>query len=313
MSDVIHVAVGVIVGADQKILISRRSPDAHQGDLWEFPGGKLENDETVLVALQRELQEELGIDIDPDQCYPLKKILHHYHDRSILLDIWRVDSFRGEPSGREQQDVKWQSVDALDQQDFPAANRAIISALQLPSILAITGECAGREEFRARFSALLAKGIKLIQFRQPILAGAELLEWVSDAAQLCRENNARFQLNGSVEEFNQLNAHGLHVNATLLLELESRPVSGESLFSASCHNLVELLKAEQLGADFVLLSPIKTTRSHPHAQPLGWEQFKALASQVSIPVYALGGMTPEDLEPARKAGGHGIAAISAVW
>ena len=313
MSDVIHVAVGVVVGADQKILIARRPPDVHQGNLWEFPGGKLEIGETVLAALQRELHEELDIGIDPDHCYPMKKILHRYGDRSVLLDTWRVDRFRGEPRGRENQEVMWQSVDALDPRNFPAANREIISALRLPLKLAITGRCENREDFRERIAALVARGIRFIQFRQPNLTGAEFLEWANDAVQLCRENDARLLLNGSLEEFNQLDAHGLHVNSAKLIELESRPVSKESLFSASCHTLAELFKAERLGADFALLSPIKATSSHPHAQPLGWEQFRTLASQVSVPVYALGGMLPGDLATARSKGGHGIAAISAFW
>jgi len=313
VSDAIHVAVGVIVGADEKILIARRPPDVHQGDLWEFPGGKLEPDEPVLMALQRELREELGIEIEPDHCFPLKKILHRYNDRSVLLDTWRVDRFQGEPTGREQQEVMWQSIEALNPQDFPAGNREIISALQLPTVLAITGHCESRAEFRDRIAALLARGVRLIQFRQPALAGAEFFEWANDALQLCRANNAWLLIIGSPEEFNQLNADGLHVNAPRLRDLESRPVSKESLFGASCHNLAELVKAEQLGADFALLSPVNTTPSHPRAEPLGWEQFRFLASQVSIPVYALGGMMPDDLATARREGGHGIAAISAFW
>ena len=157
MPDVIHVAVGVILGADRQILIARRPPDAHQGNLWEFPGGKLESGESVLVALQRELREELGIDIDPNYCFPLKKILHHYGDRAVLLDIWRVDRFSGEPHGRENQQVAWQSIDRLDPIEFPAANQAIIDALQLPSVVAITASCESREECRKKISALLAK------------------------------------------------------------------------------------------------------------------------------------------------------------
>jgi 8-oxo-dGTP diphosphatase len=313
MSEFIHVAVGVIVGADQKVLIARRPPDAHQGDLWEFPGGKLEAGESVIAALRRELQEELDIDIDTHRCFPLKKISHHYGDRSVLLDVWRVDSFRGKPRGRELQEIMWQSADMLDPRDFPLANHDIIKALKLPRVLAITGICCNWTECREKIVNLLATGITLVQFRQPQLTESEFLGWADAAAQLCRKNGARLLVNCSTDVYRQIDAHGLHINAATLGRLDSRPVSRSGLFSAACHTLSELTKAEQLGADFALLSPVAPTSSHPEARPLGWQQFRTLASQVSIPVYALGGMTPEDLPDALAEGAHGIAAISALW
>jgi 8-oxo-dGTP diphosphatase len=313
MSELIHVAVGVIVDVDQNVLIARRPPDVHQGGLWEFPGGKLEDGESVIAALRRELREELDIDIVTDRCFPLKKICHHYGDRSVLLDIWRVDSFRGEPRGREQQEIMWQSTEVLDPRDFPVANHGIIRVLKLPRILGITGTCSSWNECREKIEHLFARGITLIQFRQPQLPESEFLDWADAAVQLCRENDACLLVNCSPDVGRQLDAHGLHVNAATLGKLEHRPVSKANLFSASCHNLSELSKAEQLGVDFALLSPVAATSSHPEAKPLGWQQFRSLSSQVSIPVYALGGMTQGDLAKALEEGAHGIAAITAVW
>jgi 8-oxo-dGTP diphosphatase len=83
--------------------------------------------------------------------------------------------------------------------------------------------------------------------------------------------------------------------------------------AASCHNAAELTHAQQIGVDFAVLSPVRETASHPDAVPLGWERFAALLEAADFPVYALGGMQPGDLAPARDAGAQGLAMISAVW
>ena len=83
---IVHVAVGVIVDANQHILIALRPDNVHQGGLWEFPGGKVERNETVESALDRELFEELGLRVV--SCEQLVKIQHDYTDKSVLLDVW---------------------------------------------------------------------------------------------------------------------------------------------------------------------------------------------------------------------------------
>jgi len=103
----VHVAVGVIVNSLGDILIARRANDAHQGGLWEFPGGKVEAGETVSQALTRELHEELGIDIDAASCRSLIEINHDYADKTVFLDVWLVTRFRGEAVGREGQPLRW--------------------------------------------------------------------------------------------------------------------------------------------------------------------------------------------------------------
>ena len=87
-SRVVHVAVGVIVDKNENILIAKRADTAHQGGLWEFPGGKVEQGENIFAALKRELQEELAIEITATQ--PLIKIRHDYGDKIVLLDVHKV-------------------------------------------------------------------------------------------------------------------------------------------------------------------------------------------------------------------------------
>lgn len=124
----IHVAVGVIVDRERKILIARRHQDQHQGGLWEFPGGKVGVGETVQEALKRELLEEVNLTVR--ECAGMLRIPHDYGDKTVLLDVWYVNVFSGQAVGREGQPVKWVSIDALDQFDFPAANQPILSAIK---------------------------------------------------------------------------------------------------------------------------------------------------------------------------------------
>ena len=123
----IHVAVAVIV-RQQQLLIALRKPDQHLGGLWEFPGGKVELDETVLNALVREIDEELGIHIEDSQAF--LKFEHDYPDKEVLLDVHWVEQFNGEPVGKEGQKIKWCHVADLDQHAFPDGSLPIIAELK---------------------------------------------------------------------------------------------------------------------------------------------------------------------------------------
>lgn len=124
----LHVAVGVVLNPDRKILITRRSPDAHQGGLWEFPGGKVEAGESLSVALARELREELGIEIG--RISPLLQVRHDYADKSVLLDVHVVWEFTGTARGLERQPLAWVSCAELADYAFPAANDPIVTAVR---------------------------------------------------------------------------------------------------------------------------------------------------------------------------------------
>lgn len=124
----VHVAVGVVIDAEQRILVARRAEHLHQGGLWEFPGGKVEAGETVSDALRRELREELAIEVARAQ--PLLTVEHDYSDKAVLLDVWCVESFSGEPHGREGQPLRWVAAAELAGLAFPAANRPIVAAVQ---------------------------------------------------------------------------------------------------------------------------------------------------------------------------------------
>ena len=124
----VHVAVGVILDKDDRILLSRRADDAHQGGLWEFPGGKVEAGETLFEALARELFEELHIIIEASE--PLIEVVHDYSDKAVFLDVHVVREFSGEPQGREGQPLAWATSTELADYAFPAANEPIVEAVR---------------------------------------------------------------------------------------------------------------------------------------------------------------------------------------
>lgn len=123
----LHVAVGIIQ-RQQQVLLALRHNSQHQGGKWEFPGGKLEQGETVEAALKRELQEELAIQVTT--CQPFMLLEHNYPERTVLLDIWLVSAFEGEPEGLEGQPLQWQDIANLHTLTFPDANQPIVARLQ---------------------------------------------------------------------------------------------------------------------------------------------------------------------------------------
>ena len=122
----VHVAVGVILDRRNRVLLTRRAAGAHQGGLWEFPGGKVESGETVQQALARELREELGIEIG--RTSSLLEVSHDYGDKAVLLDVHLVLEFTWQARGLEGQPLEWVPAPRLPEYEFPAANVPIVEA-----------------------------------------------------------------------------------------------------------------------------------------------------------------------------------------
>jgi len=105
----------------------------------------------------------------------------------------------------------------------------------------------------------------------------------------------------------------VRLSSRRLMAMQERPLPRPFQVAASCHDLAELEQASRIGADFVVLSPVLATASHPQTAPLGWERFLDMRMQSDMPAYALGGMQPEHLSMARIVGAQGIAMIRGLW
>jgi 8-oxo-dGTP diphosphatase len=308
---VLRVVAAAIRRDDGALLLSVRPAHTAHGGLWEFPGGKLESRERPIDGLARELAEELGITID--SATPLISVRHRYPANVVELMVFEVRAWQGEAHGREGQRIEWVSRHALADLEFPAANLPVTTAVSLPRVVLITPDLGVDEAaFLARLEACVAAGVEMVQLR--IRAAAALRQRVVVAARtVCARHGARLMLNGAPHEAREFGADGVHLNRQRLFEYEQRPVAKDILLSAACHDARELAQAERIGVDFVYLSPVAATASHPGAQVLGWAALRSLCATTRLPVYALGGMTPRALPRAVRAGCQGIAMLSGLW
>ena len=303
---VVDVAAAVIERPDGSFLLAQRPAGKVYAGWWEFPGGKVEAGEPPERALARELHEELGIEVRT--AYPWVTRVHVYAHATVRLNFYRVTAWAGEPQPRENQAIAWQRLDAPMAAPMLPANAPVLASLALPLEYAITdAQTLGAAELLARVEARMKGGLRLVQVRDK--GNWERSRLIFAITSMARQYGAKVLVNGGPA------ADGIHYSAEQLLTLRARPQGGPNctLVAASCHTVEELGHAMAIGLDFVVLGPVKPTPSHPGAATLGWEGFRQIAEGASIPVYAIGGLTPQDLEDARRAGAHGLAMIRGSW
>ncbi|PKM02031.1 MAG: DNA mismatch repair protein MutT [Gammaproteobacteria bacterium HGW-Gammaproteobacteria-6] len=309
----VHVSAAVMEDAQGRVLLARRSVGRDLAGAWEFPGGKREPGETPQQALCRELREELGVGVEPEDCSPLIRVPHAYPHKRIVLDVYRVSAWQGKPHGREGQALAWTPGYKLGDYAMPAADLPVIAALMQPERYLLTPATAGPlRSFADELRGALAQGARRIQLRMPGLDNNDWREYAHLARDLCADFGAGLLLNADVKMAIELGV-GVHLRAAQLSEHKARPLPAELPVAASCHNATELAQAQALGVDFVVLGPVQKTASHPGQTPLGWAAFARLRETSSLPIYAIGGMTVDDFDVARQHGAQGIAGIRALW
>lgn len=306
----IEVAAAVILRADGSFLLGERPAGKVYAGYWEFPGGKVEPGESPLAALTRELHEELGIDVE--LAYPWLTRDYDYEHAAVRLRFYRVVQWSGNLHGRENQVFSWQLPAAVHVAPLLPANAPIMRALRLPPVYGITQATElGREAFMRRLEQALAGGLRLIQVREKQMPEGELAPFLANVVRLGHGHGARVLLNGEAAVAQRAGADGVHLTSARLAQLKARPAV--ELVGASCHDAEELARAAALGADFAVLGPVLPTPSHPDAAAMGWKMFAGLAANYPLPVYALGGLKPADLEAAWRCGAHGISMMRGAW
>ena len=139
----IHVIAGALFDDQGRVLIAQRPPGKHMAGGWEFPGGKLEAGERPFAGLQRELREELGVEVH--EARPVIAYAHAYDDRRVFLDLWIVSRFTGTPKSLDNQALQWVTIDQLETVGLLEADRPMISALR-----AAQGDEAGAPSSREK-------------------------------------------------------------------------------------------------------------------------------------------------------------------
>ena len=307
---IVRVAAAVILRPDGDVLMAQRPAGKAYEGYWEFPGGKLEPGETARAALDRELSEELGLAVVRASPWLVQR--YAYPHAHVELHFFRVFEWRGEPHGHDNQAFAWQTPGRFDVAPLLPANTLVLSALLLPPVYGITmAGMLGEDAFLVRAEMALARGLKLVQFREK--GWSESRQHALCTALLARADahGARVLLNGSVEQARVWGCAGVHWTSAALAAADGRPQ--DLLCAASCHSAAELARAGELGLDFAVLGPVMPTPTHPSAVPLGWNGFADIAVDARLPVYALGGLSHADLDVAIEHGAHGVALQRGAW
>jgi 8-oxo-dGTP diphosphatase len=300
----------VLVRGDGRFLLAQRPAGKVYGGYWEFPGGKIEPGEPPTEALARELHEELGLELE--RATPWITRVYAYPHGTVRLHFFRVRRWRGEPHGREGQAFSWERVEAIGVAPMLPANAPVLRALALPIEYALSNATeAGDEAFLAALQRRLAEGLRFVQLREKTMPRERLARLADRVVRLVRDAGGIVLVNDDEALAREAGADGVHLSAARLAAIAARPAFDR--VGASVHTRAELRRAEHLGADLAVLGPVRPTPSHPGVPPLGWDGFERIARDAAIPVFAIGGLAPGDLERAWTHGAHGIAMIRGAW
>lgn len=298
-----HVAAAVFLRPDGTFLLAQRPEGKPYPGYWEFPGGKVEAGETPLDCLKREIKEEL--DVEVIDATPWIVRVHTYTHATVRLNFFRVTAWRDEFRGMEGQAHVWQDVHQLTVSPMLPANTPVFRALAVPDRLAISNVAElGLREYSQRLEAALKTGLRWLVLREPALSGADLASAADALGERLRAHGGRLLVSSRHAGPWLARADGVHLTARDLMACASRP--DHALVTASCHTRAEIGHAAALGLDAVVAGPVLATASHP-GHTLGWDGFADLMRDPPLPVFALGGLTANDVAHAQDLGAQGVA------
>ncbi len=305
---ILPVVAGILLNGGGNYLLAQRPPGKVMAGFWEFPGGKVEAGETLRQALDRELEEELGIRVD--RATPWMTQQFDYPHARVVVSFFRVLAWSGIPRSCESQTLGWfdSAVPLPEGLDLLPANFPLIRALSLPPVYGLTrANELGEERMLTVIDDACARGLRLLQVREKSWSVGQIMGFVRKIRQRTQLWPVRILVNGDPELAQEAGADGVHLPARLLGLLKDRPAL--PWVGASCHSRTELERAQELGVDFAVLGPVLPTQTHPDAPSLGWTEFAVLRHESALPVYAIGGLTGLALNPALQQGAQGIAVM----
>jgi len=269
----IEVVVGVMRNDNNEIFITRRQIDQFMSGYWELPGGKVENKESHSIAIMRELYEETGVTVKNHHL--IQTIEHQYPQKTINLSVFSIEKYDGAPLGNEGQEFCWCGIDKLKDYKLLPTMWKIIHRICLP---------------KSYWKSTLNN------------------TYIEKIFTLCQLNQAKLILNTPNKSFKEA-CDGWHLTSNELMKIKERPFDEKKLFGASVHNLNEAKHAEDISADYISLSPINETLSHPNTEVLGWDNASDIINQCKTPIFLLGGMNKKLMDRALSIGAQGIAGI----
>ncbi len=305
----ILVSVGILQN-DAQYLIALRQDGKELSGYWEFPGGKQEAGESPLDALTRELKEEINIIVEHATLF--KEFSWVYNDKEIHLTFFHVHSYKGQPHANESQKIKWVYPEELRTYKFPEANRYAINLLTLPNSIVITPDCNEMNTWMQRVKMHLANQNTILRLRFSNRL-APTSQQLSEIVELSAQSKSYVMFDPNDFEYIIPTPYtGIHLNRHQTMRF-MRSDNHELILGASVHNEDELEKALRLGVDYVMISPVLPTQTHPDAEGIGWQRFSNIIGNTKILCYALGGMTPSMMEIAQDNNAHGIAGLRGFW
>lgn len=308
------VVAGVLMDADQRVLLAQRSAGGDAAGLWEFAGGKIHPGEAASAALRRELDEELGIAVSAAQL--LTVVRWRGAPRPLNLHSFRIDAWAGTPEAREHQQIRWVALNELIHYPMPAPDLPIRARLVLPSQYLITPEPGAIAPFLESLArALDQPSLGMISVRARSLAASALARVAEPALALIRRRRPDLLalIHASAEQATALGFDGAHLSSRELMAADTRPAVGGQWLLASCHDAAQVAQAQRLQVDAVVVGPVQPSLSHPNATALGWRRLRTLTRASWLPMYALGGVSAAELPQAQAAGAIGVAGIRAWW
>lgn len=315
MQKIIQVAVAVIAYQNQ-FLLGFRHESQHQGNRYEFIGGKIEQNEKPILALQREVQEEIGIDISQNLCKKMGVIKHEYPEKTVELHIFWVEFDQSQYHatsgcvGAENQPICWvEKQDLLAKKyPLPEANARILDWIFLPNQLIISKplqDFANVDDWLNFYTKSLPKNALFYVRLQDISQNSEQI--FADLPKK-RADLTLILPYDKVVSSSQI----CHLNHTQLMNCADDLPTDRRYF-ASCHDKISVQKANEFAKNYCLMgifiSPVKNTPTHPDVAGMGWKDFADLALLSDVPVFALGGMQVDDLPMVWQSYGFGLAGI----